>query len=171
MAEAPSRSTSIRSIAAVGIELRFVTMVEPIFGSLNAAGLMRRPLSSVNVPAEPRPRNATVALPGENPFPPSMSLNALPDEIDNLFRSSCTDVAPLRLISSDVMIVMGDAVSASTRLIFEPVTSIFSTFCAAGACCASTTPDVIKLPTAPAQIAASECASIFFLAFMRVPLV
>ena len=32
------------------------------------------------------------------------------------------------------MTVTGEAVSASTRLMFEPVTSIFSTFCGAGVC-------------------------------------
>ena len=78
----------MRSMALAGIELRFVITVDPTFGSLKAAGLMRRPFKSVSVAADPRPRSATVALPDENPLPPLTSVRALPDDIDKLLSNS-----------------------------------------------------------------------------------
>ena len=65
-------------------------------------------------------------------------------------RTSWMDWRPVFSMSSRVRICTGAAVSASARLMFEPVTSIFSTF---WACCAT------ALPAAPAPRAHATMAS------------
>ncbi|SST11394.1 Uncharacterised protein [Acinetobacter baumannii] len=116
-AEAPSRSTSTRSMAAKGMVLR--STAEPSM----ALFARRRPLSSTRVLFAPIPRRSA------NEAPPV----ALPTERLELYTpwlpesrpiSSSVLVTPCWRSSSARRTLIGTAVSASTRRIALPVTSI-----------------------------------------------
>ena len=129
MADAPSFSTSTRSIAAVGMELRSTPDAPP--GEAKLA--MRRPLSRISVDDTPMPRK----LAPEKPRCPAMSEKLAPSVraaalAEILVSNSAALVEPPRMMSSRVMTCTGNAVSPSMRLIDDPVISIFSTLCGTG---------------------------------------
>ena len=118
-AEAPSRRTSTRSMAAKGMVFR--STPEPLL-ELVALLLRRRPLSSTRVLFGPMPRRSAKAA------PPLLEPTERPEPTEDW-------LAEMRLINSSVLVtpcsrsfstrrmVTGTAVSASTRRIAEPVTS------------------------------------------------
>ena len=85
---------------------------------------MRRPSINTKVACAPRPRSETPPAPGVK-LATAFSLNE-PELLDgNLCITWVTVVAPERSICSRVMTCTGEAVSASTRLMREPVISTF----------------------------------------------
>jgi hypothetical protein len=125
MAEAPSLRISIRSIADSGIVFRLYDWPCPVFGSALAAGATRRPLSRISVPIEPRPRSDAEVVAREKPDPPSKSCRLPPAMAGTARSNSAAVCTPDFSLSSLVMTWTADEVSASTRLMLEPVTSIF----------------------------------------------
>jgi hypothetical protein len=110
-AEAPSRSTSTRSMAAIGITST-LTELSPM-----ASLARRRPLSRTRVRLVFRPRMLIMVPP---PPPPTGSL------VEATVRAVATSdivVRPRLTNSSDLMVVRGRAFSLARRLIEEPVTS------------------------------------------------
>jgi len=81
------------------------------------------------VAEEPKPRSDADAAPAEKLPEPANSVKPPAALLGSSRNSWVTVVWPERRISSAVIICIGDAVSASTRLMLEPVTSIFSIFC------------------------------------------
>jgi hypothetical protein len=124
MADAPSSRTSTRSIAFSGMVVRFT----PDTPWISPEKLFRRlPFSSTSVRPPCRPRNdAVFALKVRAPI--VLAKETLPALLlaATRFMSSKALVAPLRSMSSRPRIRMGDGPSTSTRLMLEPVTSIFS---------------------------------------------
>ena len=123
-AEAPSFSTSTRSIAENGMMARF-TPCTPWISPANP--LTRLPLISTSVCPPCRPRRFAVCA--ESVVAPMVLVSAtLPREL--LAEMSCSssigEVAPLLSISSREITVTGSALSPSTRLMLEPVTSMRS---------------------------------------------
>ncbi|KRB24941.1 hypothetical protein ASE08_01780 [Rhizobacter sp. Root16D2] len=93
-------------------------------------GAMRRPLISTSVACAPRPRSETPPAPGVK-LATAFELKLPALLAGRRFSSSVTDCAPERSIYSRVITCTGDAVSASMRLMREPVTSTrCSVFCA-----------------------------------------
>ncbi len=117
-AEAPSLSTSIRSMAATGIEFRSTESLAPF-----PPGTNRRPLSSTSVRAGPRPRRATRVA----PLPPLLTwvLMALPCS-GRLCRKSPIETLPLATTWSLLITVTGAGVVRSLRRMRDPVTTICS---------------------------------------------
>src|SRR5260221_6618494 len=159
-AEEPSLRISIRSTALSGIELRLKPLPWPTFGSAYGAGATRRPLSSTRVATEPRPRRDAVELPAWKPVVLPKSVVTSPEMAGMSRSSSARFVCPLRSICSRVMIWTGAGVSVSVRLMFEPVTSIFSL--AWAVCCADAWPatnDRARL--APSAVATAVQSLVF----------
>ena len=75
-------------------------------------------------------------------------------------------VTPERSISSREITVTGKAVSPSMRLMFEPVTSIFSIFCA---CWANAPPEATDSTTPAPMTCASAMESALILCFIYCP--
>ena len=120
-ADAPSRRTSTRSMAANGIMFRSTAPPAELVPD-KALLARRRPLSSTSVLFAPMPRmSANDAPPVAAPTEPALLL------IDWLPVMRCTSsavvVTPCLRSSSALRMVIGTAVSASTRRIAEPVTS------------------------------------------------
>ena len=115
-AEAPSRSTSTRSSAAKGIMFR--SGIEPSSALL----AMRQPFSSTSVLLPPMPRkSANDAPPLPEPTPCAVDVSEV---LNGRFWITCSTLpTPCCLRSSMRYTVTGTAVSASMRLIAEPVTS------------------------------------------------
>ena len=96
---------------------------------------MRRPLSSTSVDEVPRPRRLAELKPIWSRNPPVAMLTPsvrLFDEAEIFDISSAAVVTPALSIASRVMICTGNAVSASMRLIAEPVTSTRCNCCCGG---------------------------------------
>ena len=92
----------------------------------NAKLATRRPFNNTSVYLEPRPRRLAVEAP---PVAPTLLATTLPPKLAAMFWTrSCTVVAPLRAMSSLVTVEIGSEVSAETRLMLEPVTSMRSSF-------------------------------------------
>jgi hypothetical protein len=130
-ADAPSVSTSTRSIAASGSVFRFTAAEKPV-NVCEPAGATRRPLSSTSVRISPWLRRLAPVKPP--PPPPTESPSAVkPCITGSAWISSCTEVAPVRSMSSRLITCTGSAPSLWMRLIAEPVISMRC----AGASCAS----------------------------------
>ncbi len=131
-AEAPSRSTSTRSIAESGMLFRSTAFAEALNPpTLPKAWLARRrPFSSTSVELAPMPRR--FALDTAYPTPCVVSEYIAVLAVMRL-RMSSTWWPPIRSMSLRVMMVTGSAVSPSMRLMLEPVTSTRS--CVATCCC------------------------------------
>ena len=85
---------------------------------------MRRPFSSTKVRSDVRPCRDTAEMPPVVAPDAEAAVNPPELEIELIVCSSCsTLVAPLRWICSRVITCTGSAVSASIRLIDEPVIS------------------------------------------------
>ena len=69
MADAPSLSTSTRSMAPCGSAFTLISEPRPKLMSTAATGAMRRPLISTSVPCEPKPRSEKVEMPLTKPVP------------------------------------------------------------------------------------------------------
>ena len=110
---------------------------------------MRRPLMSVRVDFWPRPRSEMPAEPRAK-LPVNDSSKEAAEFAGRLRSTSATVLDPERSICSREMICTGAGPSASTRLMFEPVTSIFSTFCV---CCANA---AVVAPASAAVTTASQ---------------
>jgi hypothetical protein len=94
---------------------------------------MRRPLSSTSVRSEVSPCSEIVEMPPV--VAPAAELAVSEPELasDGIVCISCsTEVAPVFWICSRVMTCTGSAVSASMRLIDEPVISTRSSCCGGG---------------------------------------
>ena len=125
-------------MAADGIEFKSTPALPP--GEAKLA--KRRPLSSTRVEETPIPRRLAPLKPRwpamSLKLAPSVSAAALADTFAN---SSAAVVTPERSISSRLMICTGSAVSASTRLMEEPVistrSSLLGSVCASADCAAS----------------------------------
>ena len=117
-AEAPSFSTSMRSMAAVGIEFRSTDESAPV-----PPGTMRRPFKRARVRESPRPRRLTRV----DPSPPLLTavLIELPCS-GRLCRKSPIDTLPLATTCSRLMTVTGAGVVRSLRRMRDPVTVISS---------------------------------------------
>ena len=92
---------------------------------------MRRPLTSTKTRPPPSPRSDAVERPAvDDPAPVALvtPLDELNAAID--CKRSSVLVTPLRAICSRVMVVIGSAPSASTRLMAEPVISMRCSCCA-----------------------------------------
>ena len=129
-ADAPSRKTSTRSMAANGMVFR--STAEPSMALLPK----RRPLSSTRVLLAPMPRMSAKLEP---PVPEPTELAELRNDwlpVTRCMISAVVVTPSLRNCSARRM-VMGTAVSASTRRIAEPVTSTRSSCVVAGAGAAS----------------------------------
>ncbi|MDQ1832729.1 hypothetical protein RBA09_18505 [Massilia sp. CCM 9029] len=111
MAEAPSRSTSTRSMALIGMTSTLIEL------SPMASLARRRPLSRTRVRLVFRPRILIMVPP---PPPPTGSLVA--PTVSEVATSDIV-VRPRLTSSSDLMVVSGRAFSLARRLIDEPVTS------------------------------------------------
>jgi len=130
-AEAPSFSISTRSMAANGMTPRFTP---PTPWISPAKPFTRLPLMRTSVCAPCRPRSEAVCA--EKVLAPmTLVIVELPRLLfdETRFSSSIALVAPLLSISSRVMTVTGSALSPSTLLMLEPVTSMRSL---AAGCCA-----------------------------------
>ena len=127
MAEAPSRRTSTRAMAAVGRTLILVPMLgTPRLpsGIEIGCGAMRRPLSSTRVLPEPRPRRLTVAISPRASAPEAwLSLIGTRPACGMLANNSAGVVTPRVLMSSSVTMVTDRAFSCSRRFKNEPVTA------------------------------------------------
>src|SRR5690349_3842821 len=162
MADAPSSSTSTRSMALNGMVVRFT----PCTPWISPEKLLRRlPFSSTRVRPPPKPRNEAV-LAEKVSAPTVFASETLPALLFAATRlsSSYALVAPDLSMSSFVRTTMAAGPSPSTRLMFEPVTSIFSIF---WACCAK----LVTLPsatTAPPRAADTAIPSehLFFMVIL-----
>src|SRR6185312_9342480 len=164
-AEAPSFRTSTRSIAEKGITDRF-TPWTPFTSP--AKPFTRWPLMRTRVRPPVRPRRLAVCA--EKVVAPMVLLESTLPALALApisCRSSTALVAPLLSISSREITVTGRELSPSTRLMFEPVTSMRSLDCGALAagCCANALNPVV--PNASA--AATAMASLLSLRFMFSP--
>ncbi len=124
-ADAPSVSTSTRSIASSGRLSRF-TEPSPPEAPKPPKGATRRPLSSTSVYFWSRPWMAAVVVPLPLPLPLTELEDCwkLPPVIAGSFWiSSVIDSAPVLSMASREMTVTGNAPSDSTRRIAEPVIS------------------------------------------------
>ncbi len=117
-AEAPSLRISMRSIDAVGMEFRSTDASAPV-----PPGTNRRPLTSTNVRAVPRPRRLTRVEP--SPLLLTDVLVALPCS-GSVCRKSPMEILPLAVTCSRLMSVTGAGVVKSLRRMREPVTTISS---------------------------------------------
>ena len=164
-AEAPSFRTSTRSMAANGITARF-TPCTPWISP--AKPFTRLPLMSTRVCPPCRPRRFAVCA--DSVVAPMVLVRAtLPTEL--LAEMSCSNsigvVAPLLSISSREITVTGSAVSPSTRLMLDPVTSMRSLAAGSLVCWANT---VVAAPDdTNAKAPATAMASVFFLRFIIYP--
>ena len=125
-ADAPSRNTSTRSMAANGMVFR--STAEPSMALLPK----RRPLSSTRVLLAPIPRMSAKVDP---PVPEPTELAELRSDwlpVTRCMISAVVVTPSLRNCSARRMVI-GTAVSASTRRIAEPVTSTRSSCVVAGA--------------------------------------
>ncbi len=137
-AEAPSFSTSTRSIAANGIAARFT----PSAPEMPPANVPRRlPLTSTSVEVPPKPRSDAVWLLNVV-APMTLPTETLPALLlaEIRFMISIAFVAPLLAISSRPMTWTGSAPSPSIRLMFEPVTSTLMSAACAGPASSVTAP-------------------------------
>ena len=161
-AEAPSFSTSTRSIAANGITARF-TPCTPFTSP--AKPFTRLPFIRTSVRPPVRPRRFAVCA--EKVVTPIVLLESTLPTLA-LAPTSCSSsialVAPERLMSSLVMTVTGRAVSPSTRLMLEPVTSMRSFAAGWSACCASA--GAAKAPAIATAMAVIVKDPFSFLRFM-----
>ncbi len=144
--DAPSRSTSTRSIAPNGIMFRSGAELS------NALLAMRRPLSRTSVLFAPMPRMSAKEA------PPVLAPTTceVPTDICTaltLCRICSTVVTPCFFRSSILTIVTGCEVSASTRLIDEPV---ISTRCTSS--CANAADALMNRPALAAVISAEHKA-------------
>ncbi len=121
-AEAPSFSTSMRSMAAVGMVLR--STPEPVCRPMPEK-TMRRPFRSTRVRRLPRPRRSTRTA----PLPPlfTWAFTALPCS-GIAWRKSPRLTLPLARIASRLITVTGAGVLRSLRRMRVPVTTISSVF-------------------------------------------
>ena len=126
-ADAPSFRTSTRSIAWIGMLLTSIDADSPTL----PYGATRRPLTRINVRVEPRPLNDAVERPPV--FAPALLAETVMPaaSIAVIVRNNCSEVVtPVRAISCAVITWTGNDVSASIRLMAEPVTSTRSRLCA-----------------------------------------
>ncbi len=137
-AEAPSFSTSTRSMAPAWMLLRSTPASSP--GEAKLA--RRRPLSRISVLDTPTPRRLAPLKPRWPEVPsvmlaPSVSGALLAVSVRT---SSAAVVTPRSRMSSRVMISIGSAVSPSRRLMREPVTNTVSSSVFATSASAAPTP-------------------------------
>jgi hypothetical protein len=134
MADAPSSSTSTRSMAADGMLFRSTPLSSP--GDAKLA--MRRPFSSTSVEDVPRPRRLAELKPIWSLKPPvpmlTPSVRLLADA-EMVAISSAAVVTPALSMSPRVMTCTGSAASASMRLMAEPVISTRWEVCASAEAC------------------------------------
>ena len=121
MADAPSLSTSTRWMAPAGMLFRSTPALSP--GEAKLAS--RRPFSSTSVDDTPMPRRLAPLKPR---WPEVPSVMLAPSDSGAVLAlmflsSSAAVVTPDLSMSSRLMTCTGSAVSASTRLIDEPVIS------------------------------------------------
>ncbi len=158
---------SMRSTALSGMALRLKPLPWPTFGSAYGAGATRRPFSRTRVATEPRPRRDAVELPAWKPVVLPKSVVPPPEMAGMSRSSSARFVCPLRSICSRVITCTGAGVSVSVRLMFEPVTSIFSW--AWVVCCADAWPATSDRATPAPSAVARAVQSLLFCVLIGAP--
>ena len=128
MADAPSFRISTRSIAASGrllMSTDTLSLVKPY-----PYGETRLPLMSTSVLCEPSPRSEIAEMPSVVAEDAEELVSDPELEFAAIVCINCSTFdAPVRAISSRVMICTGNAVSAPIRLMLDPVTSTRSSCC------------------------------------------